>query len=345
MIARSVSHLADSAVLSKVRELVVRGNAITAELLVYLAEMDERKLYLPAGYPSMHAFCTGELGMSEDAASRRITAARKARLFPLVFDAVSDGRLHLTAIVMLSNYLTPVNAEELLRAAMGRSRAKIQELIAEWFPQADVPTQIRAVPPLPLSAPARMDLNETPAQPPARESDGAHGPATSSAPARMSPPFPRVTPIAPQRYAMQFTVDQETHDLLRRAQALLGHEVRSDDVPEVVRRALAALVAKLEKRKFAVTDKPRPAGCLTPRSRHVPADVKRRVRERDGDQCTFVGTNGHRCQEFRRLEFDHVVPVARGGTATFANIRLRCRGHISLRRRRPSERRSWSANA
>jgi len=51
------------------------------------------------------------------------------------------------------------------------------------------------------------------------------------------------------------------------------------------------------------------------------------VHERDGGRCTFVGIGGHRCDETLLLEFDHIVPVAKGGKATVENLRLRCRTH------------------
>jgi 5-methylcytosine-specific restriction endonuclease McrA len=55
--------------------------------------------------------------------------------------------------------------------------------------------------------------------------------------------------------------------------------------------------------------------------------VKRAVRERDGDQCAFVGESGQRCSSRTRLEFDHVEPVSCGGAATVENLRLLCRAH------------------
>jgi hypothetical protein len=45
-------------------DLVARDRATTAALLAHLAEVDARKLYLPAAYPSMYALCVGELRMS-----------------------------------------------------------------------------------------------------------------------------------------------------------------------------------------------------------------------------------------------------------------------------------------
>jgi hypothetical protein len=51
------------------------------------------------------------------------------------------------------------------------------------------------------------------------------------------------------------------------------------------------------------------------------------VWERDGGQCTFVSANGTRCHARGFLEFDHIDPVARGGTPVIQNLRLRCRTH------------------
>jgi hypothetical protein len=137
-----------------------------------------------------------------------------------------------------------------------------------------------------------------------------------------------VEPLAPQRFALQFTIGQEAYDDLRRAQELLSHQVPSGDVAELFGRAIKLLAAHAERQKFAATSKPR----KNPRRasgdpRQIPAHVKRAVRERDGDRCTFVSEGGHRCESRKFLEFDHVNEVARGGGATVDNLRLRCRAH------------------
>jgi len=68
-----------------------------------------------------------------------------------------------------------------------------------------------------------------------------------------------VTPLAPQRFALQFTIGQETYDRLQYAQALLSHVVPAGDLAEVFDRALRALIPQLERQTFAGTDGPRPA--------------------------------------------------------------------------------------
>jgi 5-methylcytosine-specific restriction endonuclease McrA len=143
-----------------------------------------------------------------------------------------------------------------------------------------------------------------------------------------APPIerPRVTPLAPRRYALQLTMSQHMHDQLRRAQELLSHSVPSGDAAQVLERALDLLVESLEKRKCAAVVKPR-ASRESTRARYVPAHVRRAVWQRDGGQCTFVSGDGHRCDSRTFLELDHVLEVARGGRATVDGMRLRCHAH------------------
>jgi hypothetical protein len=91
----SLSHLADHIVLRDLAALASHDLATTAALLAHLAEVDERKLYLPAAYPSMYLYCVRELRMSEDTAFKRIRVARIARQFPAIFSALADGQLNL----------------------------------------------------------------------------------------------------------------------------------------------------------------------------------------------------------------------------------------------------------
>lgn len=82
----------------------------------------------------------------------------------------------------------------------------------------------------------------------------------------------------------------------------------------------------LARTKLAATERPRAGHPSAPRSRHIPAAVRREVWKRDGGRCAFAGTNG-RCSETGFLEFHHVVPYAAGGQAIVENLELRCRAH------------------
>ena len=67
-----------------------------------------------------------------------------------------------------------------------------------------------------------------------------------------------------------------------------------------------------------------------PGSRHIPAAVRREVWARDGARCAFVDARGQRCRATSAIEFHHLLPHARGGPATPANLGLRCRTHNQL---------------
>jgi hypothetical protein len=135
------------------------------------------------------------------------------------------------------------------------------------------------------------------------------------------------TPLAPDRYKVQFTVSAKTCEKLRLAQALLRHVIPDGDAGAIFDRALTVLLDDLARKKLAATERPHPSRGTAPGSRHIPADVKRAVWTRDGGRCAFVSAGGHRCGERGFLEYHHIVPFAAGGEATVGNISLRCRAH------------------
>ena len=168
MCTYSLSHLSDGALLRDLAALVAQDRSTTARLLAHIAECDARRLYLPAAYPSMFAYCVHELRLSEDAAYKRIQAARIARQFPGIFEAVADGRLHLTAVGLLAPYLTPENAAELLAAAALKTKSEIEELLARRFPRSETLGLVAALPgsspqlaPAQVEAPGRPDFPGT----------------------------------------------------------------------------------------------------------------------------------------------------------------------------------------
>src|SRR5881628_2326378 len=333
-------HLSDQALGRDLATLVARERAATADVVAHIAEFDARKLYLPAAYPSMFAYCVGELRLSEDAASKRIQAARAARRCPAALAALAEGRVHLSGICLLAPHLTPENAAELLAAATHKTKAQIEQIVAERFPRADLPSRVQA-----MSSPASVALRveehapghveSVPALPVAEAlpvlPTASSGHVPGGVPAQHAPGHvgdrSRIAPLAPQRYALQCTLDQAGHDLLRYAQELLSHRVPSGDIADVLLCVLKAAIPQLEKEKFAASEKPRAARRPAAGTRHVPAHVKRAVWKRDDGRCTFVGENGRRCESRHGIEFDHVQEIARGGTATVSGIRLRCRAH------------------
>ena len=139
-----------------------------------------------------------------------------------------------------------------------------------------------------------------------------------------------VVPLSPARYKVQFTASAELRDKLERLAALMRSQVPDGDLAAIVERAVTEKLERLEARRFASTAAPRKTLSDTdtsPASRHIPAAVRRAVRERDQDRCRFVDDEGHRCSERHRLEFHHRHPFGMGGDHSPRNIRLMCPAH------------------
>ena len=95
MSAYDLTHLRDDALLRGLDSLAAQDRTTTANLLAHIAEVDARRLYAPAGYSSMHAYCVQKLRLSDDSAWKRVQVARVARRFPKIYDALASGDVHL----------------------------------------------------------------------------------------------------------------------------------------------------------------------------------------------------------------------------------------------------------
>lgn len=324
---QSSASLTDRLLVAHVQMLVATEREATARLIASLAELDARRLYLGEGFPSLFAYCTQALHLSEHAAYNRIETARAARKWPIILQMISDGAVTLTAVRLLAGSLTDENHRQVLDAATHKSKREVEHMVAARHPQPLVPSTVRKLPTPNPVAPCTSVLDCTEAAivaTSARQPDESN---PGSVPAPLPPRRPAViAPLAPERYKIQMTVSRETHDKLRRVQDLLRHQVPDGDPAVVFDRALTLLLQDLERKKLAVAGRPRPARASTPASRHVPAAVRREVWKRDAGQCAFVG-GVQRCTERGFLEFHHVVPFAEGGPTTSQNLQLRCRAH------------------
>jgi 5-methylcytosine-specific restriction endonuclease McrA len=321
------SHVSNDALHRSAVAHAVKEREATADLLADLAEIDARKFYLAMAYPSLFAYCVAELRLSEDAAFKRIKAARAARRFPVVFEVVADGRLNLSGVVLLAPLLTEDTAPGLLAAAENKTKLEIEKLVAEHSPRPDVLAWIAPIPEPVGSCAAPAPMADPHAQSPSEAALPLCTPVTLQAPGPVDSTIRSIVkPSAPHRYEVHFSMSDSAHDKLRYLQCLLGFETPSGDLGQIFEDALDARIREVEKQKFTATDHPRRSrGSSNPR--HIPSDVKRAVWKRDGAQCTFVSDDGRRCQERRGLQFDHVLEVARGGEATTEGIQLRCWAH------------------
>ena len=292
----SLAPLDDQALLAELPWLARSERSATVALVARLAELDARRLYLAAGFSSLFAYCTTVLRLSEGEAFNRIHAARAVRRFPELLDRLLEGSLSLTTLRLVAPHLSD-DHKELLEAAVGKSKRRVEELVVARLPEQPAVSSVRKLPDL-------------------------AGPTASLPPSRR----PVVAPVSTDQYRITITASREMRDELSRVQDLLRHQIPDGDPGKILARALSVLRQQLERKKLGAAPgrKSRPT---RPGSRHVPAEVRRTVWKRDGGRCAFVARDGRRCAERGGLEFHHIDPYALGGETTARNISLRCRAH------------------
>ncbi|MDD5302106.1 MAG: HNH endonuclease signature motif containing protein [Elusimicrobia bacterium] len=279
------------------------------ETLAIIGELHERRAALPRGFSSLFVYCTQRLGYCERTAYRRIAAAKACRSFPLILELLRSGKIHLTAIVLLREHLTPENHESVLARAEGASMDQLKRMAASMSPMQAAPTERTRVI-------AVIDKE--------RLFGGLE--ASTGAGEQSGLAFPPAPPLM-FRTEHQFTLGDAAEAKLMRARELLAHKFPMGDLESIFEAALDSLLDAVDpsRRKARPDAEPRP---LADQTRRIPEWVRRKVRDRDEDRCAFVSREGIRCGERRFLQFDHVVPWSLGGRSDDpANVRQLCAAH------------------
>jgi hypothetical protein len=342
--ALALRDVPDDELLRRLDELVRQSRRVEADLVAHIGEVDERRLFAHQAFPSMFAYCTQALHLSEAEAYRRITVARAARTHAGLLAMLRDGRLHLTGMALLVPLLTPQDCDSILSRASHRSKREIEELVAELRPRLDVPSGMRKLPDerrgLVTHEMSTAESTVDPAPSPTAElfpgtvgSSGIAAPPSGPLPAESA--LPRLRPavveaLAPARYKVQFTATAQLRDKLERLKALMRTQVQDGDLGAIIELAVTQTLERLEARRLANAAAPRrmlPETDTAPASRHIPAAVRRAVRKRDDDRCSFVDEQGRRCSERHRLEFHHRHPFGMGGDHSPGNVSLMCAAH------------------
>jgi hypothetical protein len=353
----ALGRVSDTQLRSGLSSLLANGYRTEARILAHIAEVDERRLYAKDGSPSLFDYCVRQLGLSESEAFHRLTAARIARRFPIVFSLIEQRQIHLTGVCLLRDYLTPENHLELLEEASHKTKLQVQELLARRFPRPDVASYVRKLPsraacaasehpkgcaagehsPAPPSAPLTVDENST-------NSGGSANAEPSMPPPASPPPTPTraiVEPTSEARYRIQLNASSALKEKLELFQALISHSIPNGDVAAVLERALELALEQVQKQRFAKTDQPRDprkrrnSGGIKLRSRgsqreHIPNAVQREIARRDDLRCTYVSADGCRCSARAFLQIHHEQPWARGGASVAENLRMICAVHNRL---------------
>jgi hypothetical protein len=355
----SLKTITDEELLRRLSDLLKQSRHCEADLIAHIAEVDARKLYAREAAPSMFAYCTERLHLSESEAYFRIGAARASRRHPVLLAMLADGRLHLSGIERLAPHLTQKNCASLLGRAVHKTKRQIEDLVANVAPRLAAPPTMRRLPARRGSAMAgglavgsELRAAEVTEATAARHEAGVAHPGPCPTGAVQSDDELRldgvstvcgnsrlrravVEPVGPARFRVRFDASAELRDKLERLQALMRSSVPDGDLAKIIDAAVTEKLERLEAKRFAKVKKPRKSLAetdTTPRSRGIPAAVRRTVYQRDGGRCTYRDPHGRRCAKRHDLEFHHYgTPFGKQGDHSPQNIRLMCKSHNALR--------------
>jgi hypothetical protein len=141
-----IKNLNDVELISKIKGLVGEEKRIILEILNHLQEIEDRRLYAKRGFSSLFEFCLRELGYSESATNRRISAMRLARAMPEIKSKIEEGSVNLSTLCQLQTFirreekledkkLSIDEKKDLLKAIENKSQKQCEREFAQISPE------------------------------------------------------------------------------------------------------------------------------------------------------------------------------------------------------------------
>ena len=326
-----LGHVSDDGLRTGLAALLASGYRTEARIIAHLAEVEERRLHLREGSESLFGYATERLGLSNSEAFHRITAARIARRFPIVFSLIEQRALHLSAVCLLRDYITRQNHRELLAEASHKTKWQVQELLARRFPQAELPSRIRlsraVIEPI---AEARYRIEFTASSALKEKLEHLRALLSHWNPSGdIAVVIERALEIAierveKQRFAKMAAPRRARADSAKRATTEASQKSPADSIERATTEASRHAESSEQVMSLRRTKSRREARA------HIPNAVRREVAERDELRCTYCAPDGVRCTARAFLQLHHERAWARGGEDAADNLRLLCASHNRL---------------
>ncbi len=303
----SFRNLSDQQLLSELKSLVQRERELLMEILKFLFEVERRQLFLSRGYPSLFAFCMGELAYSESQAHTRIQAMRLVKSVPEAAEKMESGALSLSVAAAAQSAfrrsqklelpVSPADKKTILASLSNLSTRNAEQILLERMPASAVPIE-------------------------------------------------KTKPVTSQLTRIEFNADAALMQKLEKLKNLTAHKNYEGQwdtlfslLADIGLRHLTSDPNKNAKLKNSASNDAALLGTSQvdggPQrnlSRHIPAVVKRHVWNRDGGRCQYRDpVSGRICSSEHAIQFDHRHKFSEGGDHKPENLRLLCAAHNQWR--------------
>ncbi|MEK2688579.1 HNH endonuclease [Bdellovibrio sp. GT3] len=281
--------------LNRVEKLALSERKITHLILWHLVEIESRRLYIDLGFTSLYKYLTGHLRYSEDAAYRRIQAARLLKKLPNIEKSIEVGDLSLTQLTQVQKCLaksaadgivvTNEKAKDVLESIQRKSSYETQKILAIEF---NHPIQDKEI--------LKPQRNET--------------------------------------VRMEITFSEEQMNELNQLKEMLSHVLPNPTWSELISYLVKSNIKKKLGKQVSNESVTSQSECIfTGASKNksnnrkvVSIKNRRKLLAHANHQCEFEH-NGEKCVSRYQLQVDHRMPLALGGTNDLANLRILCRTH------------------
>ena len=325
--------------------MVSQERNLSVRILLFLKEIELRKLYLARGHSSLFVFCVKELKYSEAMAYHRTGALKVIEEIPEAKQAVETGELSIATLSLVQSACNAkkrktkveVGLEEkkkLLDEVVGKSKKQTEKILSEHFPEireAMKPERVRPVgssveDEVEVRFNMKSDLNGKLKR--LRDLTAHRNPCPTYAELIELMADYMLDGIDPVRKAER--MEKKTREKeLRKTQESNSLGQSKDEVSA----AKVGDAEQLSTVKVNSTANPTSTQNSTLKtspksSRHCSVQTERTVWVRAQSRCEHVDEKtGNRCDETRRLQLDHVIPYAISQDSSEKNIELVCTQH------------------
>ncbi len=310
--------ITNSTLVEDLKKLVRSERKVTAQILVYIREVDRRRLYLEYRVTSLFAFLTKEMGYTKAAAQRRVEASRLLKDVPSIKTDLESGALNLSQVAMVAQSirqktkekpdteLTPKAVSDILSAIKNKDVEESQRITAKAL---DIKIKTRTKKTTQQDGSVRVETTFSAED--ILELDRVKE--------LISHTHPNPTLNELVNFLAKFYLERK--DPLRKLARAAGLAAPSASTPAPTPTPAPAPSSDTE-----------PIPRLTRRA-HIPTPDRRAIFKRD-QACQWRDKRtGQMCGSKFQLEIDHKHSVWMGGGNEIANLQALCRVHNVLKYR------------
>jgi len=323
--------------ISNLKNLVKTERRVGIEILHHLKEVECRDLHLKLGYSSLFIYMVEELKYAEGSANRRIAALRLLNSIPVteakkVEEKINAGIMSLTTVAMVQDLVRhkkkenkPMTARdklETLKSIEGLSKKQTEAVLIAKAPEAFTHKE--------KMRPVTEDLTEL----------------KILANSKLMAKLKRIKELRSHK-----NVNPTYGELLEDMADLV---LKKLEKPNPLQQKRPWKITSLEKHKSNKTvvtaqvteilvSTGAPGGAASPEkfksnkiaSRYITQEVRKLVWHRDQGKCTYTNPLTNKtCNSTHLIQFEHILPFAKGGAHIPQNLTLHCANHNQLQMRK-----------